>query len=175
MTWAHVKKWSVLRAPRCRQVTRRSSIAQISIQINETIGLTSLSRHVKRVFVSNHCGDSSFEFGVSLFFAEQLHIFQCNVDPVNIYALWFDIPPARCASRLCHRSDHPSLSSANVELAHRVLKFFLTALVPPSVEEGFAHVRVVRSNEDVDQAIEFFAQLVLNQSNSSADVDHDEE
>jgi hypothetical protein len=77
----------------------------------------------------------------------------------NVFALWFDIPPTRCATRLSQRVDHPNLGAANVELAHRVLRFFLASLVPPSVAEGFAQVHVVQSDEEVAQALTHFANM----------------
>ena len=77
----------------------------------------------------------------------------------NVFAIWFDISPTRCATRLAKRVDHPNLGAANVELAHRVLRFFLTSLVPPSLAEGFAQVYVVRTDDEVAEAVTYFADM----------------
>jgi hypothetical protein len=53
-----------------------------------------------------------------------------------IHAVWFDVPGARCASRLLSRENHPTLPADQPELALWVLDKFNGDLVPPTVEEG---------------------------------------
>ena len=85
----------------------------------------------------------------------------------NVHAVWFDQPMARNATRLMRRQDHPTLSAANVELAHRVLGMFCRSLVPPSLEEGFAFVHVVRTDDDLSALVDQFASGAVYEAHSS--------
>ncbi|GIL69057.1 hypothetical protein Vretimale_17378 [Volvox reticuliferus] len=63
----------------------------------------------------------------------------------GIVAVFFDVDPAICKARVAARTDHPTIPQGR---GGRVVDSFLTRLQPPSTNEGFERVYIIRDPRD---------------------------
>ena len=96
---------------------------------------------------------------------------RCNFDPSqrkpwfqeakrfkadSIEAVYFDVPVEVCVERVMKRKSHETLPPT--ENAPNVVRRFADLMVPPTEQEPFDAVHIIRSEEDIDQLIPVLAE-----------------
>ena len=71
------------------------------------------------------------------------------VGPKQAAAVFFNFDSNHCAKQVVRREDHPTIKTANLKSARRIVSSFSKQLTPPTTKEGFSRVYVVESYEDI--------------------------
>jgi AAA domain len=78
-------------------------------------------------------------------------------DTRNLFCLFLDVPVQVCKDRILSRVDHPTLPANQQSVG--VVDRFLGSFIPPSIEEGYIRVVTASTEQEVDDAVAFFAAL----------------
>ncbi len=77
----------------------------------------------------------------------------------RVYCVYLNVPPEICKQRILQRMNHPTLPPTLASCI--VVDKFLGSFIPPSLEEGFAGLKVVNSNDELENVVDEFAQMPI--------------